>query len=150
MQTCCLLLKKSLFRRHDFSALYIDSIISIRSYFFSTCRFFQLIGMATMHKSDNIPNQFHFYGGEKALIFSSDELLPYALTNLHVQQYQFLQCVKKDNKQSIVLGDGDMLCSVPLNILTLKLILETANKLASLHTLQAMANGSDLNMENNI
>jgi hypothetical protein len=91
--------------------------------------------MATMHKSDNISNQFHFYGGGKALIFSSDELLPYALTNLHVQQYQFLQCVKKDNKQSIVLGDGDgdMLCSVPLNILTLKLILETANKLASLH-----------------
>jgi hypothetical protein len=74
-------------------------------------------------------NQFQFYGGGKALIFSSDELLPYASTDLHEQQYQFLQCVKKDNKQSIVLNDGDIFCSVPLNILAPKLTLKTAKNL---------------------
>jgi hypothetical protein len=42
---------------------------------------------------------------------------------LHEQQYQFQQCVKKDNQQNLHLDDGDALCSVPLNILAPKLTL---------------------------
>jgi hypothetical protein len=35
-------------------------------------------------------HQFHFYGGGKALIFSSDELFSYSSGDLQDQQYQFL------------------------------------------------------------
>jgi hypothetical protein len=52
---------------------------------------------------------------------------------LNEQQYQFQQCVKKDNKQSLHLNDDDVLCSVPLNILTPKLTLKTAKELANSH-----------------
>jgi hypothetical protein len=76
---------------------------------------------------------YQFHGGGKALLFSFDELFPYASTDLHEQQYQFLQGVKKKQKQSLVLNDGDVLCNVPLNILALKLTLKTAKELANLH-----------------
>jgi hypothetical protein len=71
----------------------------------------------------------------KALTFASDELLPYTLTALHEQQYQFLQCVKKDNKENNVLNDSEIFCSVPLDILASKLTLVTAKKLAVLHNM---------------
>ena len=132
-----LLLKKSLFRKHDFA------VLLYRLYHCHQNLVFQHLNIFLAYKFDSYPqireehskisNQFHFYGGGKSLIFSSDELLPYALADLQEQQYQFLQCVKKDNKQSIVLGDGDIFCSVPLNILTPKLTLKTAKELALLH-----------------
>src|ERR1700692_989282 len=77
--------------------------------------------------------RYHFHGGGKALLFSSDELLLYASTALHEQQYQFLRCVTEKQKQSLVLHDGKVLCNVPLNILTPKLTLKTAKELANLH-----------------
>jgi len=40
---------------------------------------------------------------------------------------------QKNQKQSLVLNDGDLLCSVPLNIFALKLTLKTAKELVSLH-----------------
>ena len=42
-----------------------------------------------------------FYGGGKSLIFSSDKLHPYTLDDMHEQQYQFLQCIKNNNKQTL-------------------------------------------------
>src|SRR5882762_3080468 len=42
-----------------------------------------------------------FYGGGKSLIFSSDELHPYTLDDMHGQQYQFLQCIKNNDKQTL-------------------------------------------------
>jgi hypothetical protein len=104
---------------------------------FSTLEdFFWLINLTPTHTSEKkhskISNQFHFYGGGKSLIFSSDDLLPYALADLQGQQYQFLQCVKKKN-QGIIPEDGKVLCSLPLNILTPKLTLKTAKELALLH-----------------
>jgi hypothetical protein len=77
--------------------------------------------------------RYQFDGGGKALLFSSDELLPYVLTDLHEQQYQFLQCVTKKQKQSLVLHDGEVLYNVPLNILAPKLTLKIAKELANLH-----------------
>src|ERR1700677_979162 len=132
-----LLLKKSLFRKHDFAAwvyrLYqcYQNLVFQHLKIFLAYRFGSCAQIREEHSK--ISNQFHFYGGGKSLIFSSNELLPYALVDLQEQQYQFLQCVKKDNKQSIVLGDGDILCSMPLNILTPKLTLKTAKELALLH-----------------
>ena len=74
------------------------------------------------------------YGGGKPLIFSSDELCPYASKDLQEEHYQFLQCVKKDNKQGTDLGDVDNVhCSIPLNILVPKLTLKFARELANLH-----------------
>ena len=46
---------------------------------------------------------------EDALMFSSNELHAYASADLNEQQYQFQQCVKKDNKQKLHLNDGDVL-----------------------------------------
>src|ERR1700736_6574860 len=62
-----------------------------------------------------------------------EKLLSYSLTDLHEQQYQFLHGVKNNQNQSVVLNDGDVLCSVPLNILAPKLTLKTAKELANLH-----------------
>ena len=72
------------------------------------------------------------YGGGKALIFSSDKLLPYASADLHDQQYQFLQCVKKNNKQDPVLND-DVLCNMPLDVLAPKLTLKCVKDISTLH-----------------
>jgi len=45
----------------------------------------------------------------------------------------FCRGVKKKQKHSLVLNDGDVLCNVPLNILASKLTLKTAKELANLH-----------------
>ena len=132
-----LMLKKSLFRKHDFAAWVYRLYHCYQNLVFQHLRIFWAyrFGSCAQIKEEHpkISNQFHFYGGGKSLIFSSDELLPYALADLQEQQYQFLQCVKKDNKQSIVIGDGNIFCSVPLDILTPKLTLKTAKELALLH-----------------
>ena len=54
------------------------------------------------------------------------------MSDLHEQQYQFLHCVQKSQKQNLALDDG-VLCSVPLNILAPKLTLKAAKELANLH-----------------
>jgi hypothetical protein len=132
-----LLLKKSLFRKHDFAA-YVHRVYHCdQNLCFQHLKIFSAyVSSSSAHVREEhtkISNQFLFYGGGKALIFSSDELHPYTLGDLQEKQYQFLQCVKKDNNESIVLGDGDILCSMPLNILTPKLTLKTAKKLSLLH-----------------
>ena len=96
-----LLLKKSLFRKHDFA------VLLYRLYHCHQNLVFQHLKIFLAYKFDSYPhirkehskisNQFHFYGGGKSLIFSSDELLPNALADLQGQQYKFLQCVKKKN-----------------------------------------------------
>ena len=132
-----LLSKKSLFRKHDFAAWVYRLYHCYQNLVFQHLKIFLAyrFGSCAQIREEHfkISNQFHFYGGGKSLIFSSDELLPYALADLQEQQYQFLQCVKKDNKQSIVLVDGDIFCSMPLNILSPKLTLKTAKELALLH-----------------
>ena len=132
-----LMLKKSLFRRHDFAVcvhrVYYD--------YQNLCGWhWKQISNYKINSHSHIKeyvseesSRFHFYGGGKALIFSSDELRTYALADLDEQQYQFQQCVKKDNKQNLHLNDGDALCSVPLNILSPKLTLKAAKELANLH-----------------
>src|SRR6202044_1542527 len=53
--------------------------------------------------------------------------------DLHHQQYQFLQCIKKDNKQVLDSGEDNVLCSVPLDVLVPKLTLKSAKEVANLH-----------------
>jgi hypothetical protein len=73
------------------------------------------------------------YGGGKALIFSIDELLPYALANLTEQQYQFLQCIKKDDSENLVLHEDEVICKVPLEMLAPKLTIKCAKDISTLH-----------------
>jgi len=132
-----LLLKQSLFRKHDFTACLHKLYCSHQNMCFGHFRKYS-DGRSNFHvptsaKDCKKSNKFQFYGGGKPLIFSSDELLPYMLTDLHEGQYQFLQCVKKNNQQNLVLNDDDICCNVPLTVLAPKLTLKSAKELAILH-----------------
>ena len=105
-----LLLKKSLFRKYDFAAqvyrlyhchqnLVFQNLKIFLAYRFSSCA-------QIREEHSEISNQFHFYGGGESLIFSSYELLPYALADLQEHQYQFLQCVKKDLGEWAIASHG--------------------------------------------
>jgi hypothetical protein len=109
MQTYWIIVKAISFRKHDFA------LLAHRIYHdYQNLHFWHL---KTFSKSTNDSHtyikehaeksiRYQFHGGGKALLFSSDELLPYASTDLHEQHYQFLQCVTKKYKQSLVLHDG--------------------------------------------
>jgi len=79
-------------------------------------------------------NQPHFNSTVvgKSLIFSSDELCPYTSDDIHGAKYQFLQCIKKDNKQTLDPNDSNVLCNTHLNVLVPKLTLKSAKELANL------------------
>jgi hypothetical protein len=132
-----LLSKQSLFRKHDFAVLVHKVYHGHQNLHYWNPKLVPKYKISTdthvvkEHTEESFRYQFH--DGGKALLFSFDELLPYVPTDLCEQQYQFLQCVKKKQKQSLVLNDGDVLCSVPLNILVPKLTLKVAKELANLH-----------------
>ena len=131
-----LMLKQSLFRKHDFAVW----VYQIYHDYQNQC-FWQLknyLNISSVHTKEEYSDKsigFHYYGGGKVLIFSSDELCLYVSADLHEQQYQFFQCVKQNDKQKIYINDGDILCSVPLHILIPKLTLKSAKELANLHDL---------------
>ena len=130
-----LLLKQSLFRKHDFAILVHKACHDYQNLCFWPLNAFlkyKKDSHTYIKKELGKSTRYQFLGGGKALLFSSDELLAYASTDLLEQQYQFLQCVKK-NQKNLVLNDGDLLCSVPLNILAPKLTLKTAKELVNLH-----------------
>jgi len=131
-----LLLRRSLFRRHDF-VLLVDKVYHDHQnlHFWDLKIFSKSRNDSYTHIKEHAEKstRYQFHGGGKALIFSADELLPYASSDLHEQQYQFLHCIMKKQKQSLVLHDGDILCNVPLNILAPKLTLKIAKELANLH-----------------
>src|ERR1700727_3933414 len=112
-----LLLKQSLFRKHDFAIL----VHRVYHDYQNLC--FWHLNLFSKYRSNSYTHikeeltekstRYQFFGGGKALLFSSDELLPYASTDLLEQHYQFIQCVKKNQKQDLVLNDGDVLCNVP-------------------------------------
>jgi hypothetical protein len=132
-----LLLKQSLFRKHDFAICVYKVYHNYQNLGFWHLKFFSNyknnshthIGEDDSQKSTT----FQFYGGGKSLIFSSDELRPYTSDDIHGQQYQFLQCIKKNNKQTLDPNDGNVLCNMPLNVLVPKLTLKSAKELANLH-----------------
>jgi hypothetical protein len=131
-----LMLKQSLFRKHDFAVWVHQIFHDYQNWCFWQWRNYS--NNPYLHKKKEYSNKsstFNYCGGGKSHIFSSDELRPYVSADLHEKQYKFLQCVKKDNKQNMKLDDGDILCNVPLNILVPKLTLKSAKELASLHDL---------------
>src|ERR1700723_3278015 len=81
-----LLLKKSLFRKHDFATWVYRLYHCYQNLVFQHLKIFLAyrFGSCAQIREEHfkISNQFHFYGGGKSLIFSSDELLPYALADL--------------------------------------------------------------------
>ena len=132
-----LFLKQSLFKKHDFDVLvysiyHDDQNVCFRHLIFFTKQknqFHTLTREGHTEKS----TKYQFHGGGKALLFSAYELLPYSSSDLYEEQYQFLYGVKRNQKQGFVLNDGDIMCSVPHNILAPKLSLKTIKELANLH-----------------
>jgi NAD-specific glutamate dehydrogenase len=132
-----LLLKQSLFRKHDFAACVYKVYHDYQNLGFWHLKFFSNYknnSHTHIREEDSQKSTtFQFYSGGKSLIFSSDELCPYTSDDMHKQQYQFLQCIKKDNKQTLDSNDGNVLCNMPLNELVPKLTLKSAKKIANLH-----------------
>src|ERR1700691_6070802 len=111
-----LLLKQSLFRKHDFAILVHKACHDYQNLCFWPLNAFlkyKKDSHTYIKKELGKSTRYQFLGGGKALLFSSDELLAYASTDLLEQQYQFLRCVKKDDKQILDLDNGNVLCSVP-------------------------------------
>src|ERR1700733_9487947 len=132
-----LLLKQSLFRKHDFAICVYKVYHDYQNLGFWHLKFFSNYknNSHTHVREDDSQKSttFQFYGGGKSSIFLSDELCPYTSDDMHEQQYQFLQCIKKDNKQTLDPNDGNVLCNMPLNVLVPKLTLKSAKELANLH-----------------
>ena len=132
-----LFLKQSLFRKHDF-AVYVYKLYL--GYQKPSSWHFRLFSdkqtnfdpQIRENCSNNL-NDFDFYGGGQALIFSTDELLPYASTDLSELQYKFLRCVKIDNKESPVLANDEILCKIPLDVLAPKVTIKCAKEISMLH-----------------
>jgi hypothetical protein len=134
-----LFLKQSLYKKHDFA------VLVHKLYYGGQNLHFWHLGIFSTYKNKShtkildeqspCPKRYDFYGGGKALIFSSDELRPYALADLHEQQYQFLQCVKNNSKQQLILDDNNILCNVPIDVLAPKLTLKCIKQLATLHNM---------------
>ena len=138
-QLAGLLLKQSLLRKHDFAALIYklyhgnQKVHVWHSRLFSTCK--KKFPDRGIKSPLNSLDQSECYGGGKALVFSSDELLPYALTECDEKQYQFLRCIKMEEMLKSAIADSEILCNVPLNLLASKLTLKCAKEIATLHNM---------------
>jgi hypothetical protein len=85
-----LLLKQSLFKKHDFAVYLHKLYCDHQNLCFHHLRFFtanKIVPQTQIKEQFKKSNQFQIYVGGKALIFASEELLPYPLTTLHEQQY---------------------------------------------------------------
>jgi hypothetical protein len=135
-----LFLKQSLYKKHDFAASVHKLYQGSQNLHFWHLRIFSICKNKSQAQIQEEPSnsfkRYHFYGGGKALIFSSDELISYTEADLGQQQYQFLRCVKSDDKKKPVLHDNsDILCNVPIDVLAPKLTLKCAKELATLHNI---------------
>ena len=100
-----LLSKQSLFRKHDFAVLVHRVYHGYQNLHYWNLNLFPKYKISTythvVEEHTEKSSRYQFHGGGKALLFSFDELLPYAPTDWCEQQYQFLRCVK--NKQNVAL-----------------------------------------------
>jgi hypothetical protein len=79
------MLKQSLFRKHDFAAYVCRIYQDYHKLCFQHLKIFSNGSHGYRRKEISKPNRSEFYSGGKALIFSSDELHPYASADLHKQ-----------------------------------------------------------------
>jgi hypothetical protein len=80
-----LMLKQSLFRKHDFATYVCRIYQDHHKLCFQHLKIFSNGSHGYRRKEISKPNRSEFYGGGKALIFSSDELHPYVSADLHKQ-----------------------------------------------------------------
>src|ERR1700733_1476964 len=127
--------KQSFFRKHDFAIYEYKLYHSSQNLHLKIFSYNNKISTSMQTKEAHLEksHQFHFYGGGKALIFSSDELFSYSSGNLQDQQYQFLRCIKKNDMQEPVLNNDEVLCNVPLHVLAPKLTLKCVKNISTLH-----------------
>jgi hypothetical protein len=128
-----LFLKQSLFRKHDFTICVYKLYLSNQKSSFWHLKLFPdektTLNVEIREYHLNRSNGSCFYGGGQALIFSSEELLPYASNGLPELRYKFLQHIKFSNKQGPILADNEILCKIPLDVLAPKLIVEIILKI---------------------
>jgi hypothetical protein len=86
-----LLLKRSFFRKHDFAVLVYNVYCDYQKLHFWDMKLFPKYKIGTcmdiVEEQTEKSSKYQFYGGGKALLFSFNEIFPYALTDLHEQQY---------------------------------------------------------------
>jgi hypothetical protein len=133
-----LFLRQSFFHRHDFSAMVDKLDCSVQWWHtdnlgrISSCR--KDLDHKILNEPPEMPIKYEFHGGGPSLVFSLDELSPYASINLNEMQYKFVKCVKTTDKHTYNSEvESAVLCTVPLNILAPKLTMKCIKDLASLH-----------------
>jgi len=90
------MLQQSLFRKHDFAVQVLQIYDDHQNHCFQQWKnYSNNFHEDTKEEYSDNSTRFDYYGGGKSLIFLSDELHLYVSADLHEQQYQFLQCVKK-------------------------------------------------------
>jgi len=147
-----LYLKQCLFRKHDFATLVHKLRCSGQNL---DCRHKDLFPEYQKHlhgknlqRTSESPNRFEFYGGGKALVFSSNELYPYVSTKLNEQQYLFLRCVRMEDQKKTAVADNELFCNIPINLFAPKLTLKCAKELAALHNMYMPSKISLKNAQN--
>ena len=78
-----LMLKQSIFRKHDFAAYVCRIYQDHHNLCFWHLKIFSNDSCGYRRKEISETNRSEFYSGGKALVFSSDELSPYASADLH-------------------------------------------------------------------
>ena len=92
------LLKQSLSKKHRFDILIYKINHDYQNIYFWHLNIFANYKndfSCTSQKHTDNSTKYQFHGSGKALLFSSDELLPYKSTDLYELQSQFLHSVKK-------------------------------------------------------
>ena len=132
-----LFLKQSLFRKHDFAICVYKLYLGSQKSSFWYLKLFPNektnFNIQIKENHLNRSNGSYFYGGGQALIFSSEELLPYTSNGLPELQYKFFRCIKICNKQGPILADDEILCKIPLDVLAPKLTVKCAKEISTLH-----------------
>jgi hypothetical protein len=96
----------------------------------------EIVDPAIMMKMNSVSQTPQCYGGGLALVFSSDELLPYALDDLHEKKYRFIQCIRKEIVELHELNDKNgVLCAIPVSVLAPKLTMKCIRDIVSLHNM---------------
>jgi len=139
-----LFLKRSLFRRHDFSAMVDKLRCSVQKWHTmnlgGVSSYSKGLDHEMPHNSPEMPIKYQFYGGGPSLVFASDELLPYTSSNLDEMQYKFVRCVKTEDKHTLISEvKNTVLCDVPLRVLAPKLTVKCIKEIVSLHQMFMLA-----------
>jgi hypothetical protein len=137
-----------MFLKHDFAA-YVYKVVSSAD----TLPFHFVFGLNNHrptvsspildgHTSDSTAQttKYEYIGGGRRLVFSSEELDQYTLTNMVEKQYKFIHCLSKDKAQARTSSDSTLIiCDIPISVLAPRLTFKHIKELALLHSVHISA-----------